>query len=192
MVPDTYLLVAPDKAANVLGTGITSSDMVRGLRRLNNNLAVPEPDAYGWYPGKAAGMTCLWYGEPSKPGSVKVCAFHLGEIPEFTQIAPGGDIIVKGWREIFRRVIDRTPIRQSSLERAFRVNLSRSGDINLCIQCTKEGVREPHNGGRRHLCDFHDPVAEAVETVVEEVLDERYLRKQGPRLAPKTTVIATV
>ena len=190
-LPNTYLLTCPDKDVNQLGTAMSSHDMVKGLRRLNPTIVVPEPNAYGWYPGKAAGMTCLWYGKPSCPGSKKVCAFHLGTIPEFTQIAPGGDIIVKGWREIFKRVIDRTPITATRLEREFRVSLSTTNDLTLCVQCMKEGIREVHNGGARGLCDMHDSVKDTVETMTDEVFDNRYTLKQGARKPPKTTVIAT-
>lgn len=187
--PSTYLLTCPDKAVNQLGQSMMSSDIIFGLRRINNNIVVPEPDESNWKPRKVHGMTALWYGKPRGEGSTLISGIHLGAVPEYTQIddtsGPSGEILMKGWREIFSRVIRRTPVTQIQIEREFHISLEVTGASNNCTQCAKEGIHEQQNGGKRGLCDMHDSVQETVETVTDEVLDNRYTLKQGQEGPPR-------
>lgn len=179
MLPKTYLMVSPDKD-DPLGRTISSSDLVRGLMEANPSFIIPTPDQFpGWYPGKAAGMTCIWLGMPSAPGSRKICGFHLGPVPEFTQIAPEGTILRRGWRAIFERVIKSGFVTKAKLERVFRVNLEYDGKAPWCQSCARKSmwVKAVAASG---LCQVHENARLSVKQRREVRGEEKYLiNKEG-------------
>lgn len=134
---------------------MSSDDLIKGLRRVNNNLVVPSPeDRYRTKMFK--GITALWLGAPLKKGSTKICAFHMGSIPEWTLLDADGMMITRGWRAVFWKVVNAGACRRASIEREFRVSLDHVTDTTLCKSCVREGERNTHNGGARKMCNFHD------------------------------------
>ena len=158
-IPLTPLLCAPSDADNVLGTTISGFDIVRGLRIVNPRICVPDSSTFASFPG----MTSLWLGEPWAKGSKYLGAFHLGAVPEFTQIGPDGKMIAKGWRSIFDRIIKNRLATQAAIERVFRINLDYAGTDSLCVRCAREGIRRDHDGGARKMCAIHNDVYAGVE-----------------------------
>lgn len=152
----TPLMVPPSGALATLGEGIHHTVLIKGLRRCNGTLTIPDPSTWvGWYPGRASGMTSIWWGQP--PLAPKICAFHLGEIPEFTQITPEGTLLRRGWRDIFKRVINIGAVSQHALERQFKVRLDTDGvDTKLCHKCRLDGQIVP--AGLDGLCASHHEV----------------------------------
>src|SRR3990167_7337475 len=155
MIPKTHLLVAPSTERDLIGRTIPSSELIRGLIKLNPSLFCPdikdEKHIEGW-----GGVTSLWLGQPDGGGR-PICGIKLGLIPEWTQIDERGVLITKGWRAIFDRVVKSGAVRQTQIEMAFNVTLGLGeADANLCLGCTREGRREPTNGGVRRMCDIHD------------------------------------
>jgi hypothetical protein len=155
MLPRTAVMCAPDRAFDQLGTGMPSSDLICGLKLLNSRVVIPLPEHYAeWYPGKRAGQTCIWLGPPGHPKSSKICAFHLGMIPEWTQIAPGAVMIARGWRSILDLCIRRRVASKAAIERVFRVNMDVGGKDTLCRICRKDGLRSPVDG-KADVCEAH-------------------------------------
>lgn len=155
--PRTPLLVAPDGEENLLGKSMLSDDLIRGLRKCNPSLVVPAPeDRYRTPTFK--GITTLWRGAPFQKGSTKICAFHLGAIPEWTQVDAEGRMITRGWRAIFEKVVRSGSSTRARIEHVFRVNLSESSNNALCVKCIRDGKREPHNNGKLRMCDLHENV----------------------------------
>lgn len=155
MIPKTHLLTAPSDAADLMGRCISSSDLIRGLIKLNGKLFCPdikdENHIEGWH-----GVTSIWLGEPGGNGR-PICGIKLGQIPEWTQIDDKGILVTKGWRAIFDRIIKSGALRIDQIETAFHVTLGLgAADTALCLGCIREGRREPTNGGARNLCDIHD------------------------------------
>lgn len=150
MIPKTYLLTAPD-LADGLGQSMLSTDLIRGLQIANSRIAVPAPTQalYG-----RSGHTAIWLGEPKKPGSKMICAFHAGAIPEWTQLAPDGVVIARGWRAILDRCINVGVASRARLEQIFRVNLEVEGRTADCPKCAREGKRVRANGAAG-MCDAH-------------------------------------
>jgi hypothetical protein len=106
-------------------------------------------------------VTTLWFGDqPGGPTAKKITAYTPGPIPEWTQIGPFGDIIAKGWRAIFYKVVRSGAATRAQIEKEFNVSLAVLGrERRLCPRCMREsGARRPTNGGARGLCDFHDDV----------------------------------
>ena len=156
------ILCAPANETNPFGAGMLSSDLIRGLKILNPNLVIPEPDSYReWYPGKDQGMTCIWIGAPSAPGSKKVCAMHLGMIPEWAQIGPDKVMIARGWRDILDRCIRCGVMTKAAAERVFKVDLTIDGYDTLCRTCRLDGLRSPADG-KSGLCLAHRGAQENV------------------------------
>ncbi len=160
--PRTPLLVAPEGADDLLGRTMLTLDLVRGLRQVNRKLSIPDAEDDLRTP-RFKGITTLWLGPPYAPGSKKICALHLGAIPEWTQLDANGMMITRGWRAIFEKVVRSGAGTRTRIERVFRVNLSESSDNVLCAKCVREGRRERHNGGARHMCDLHETVYARVE-----------------------------
>ena len=134
---------------------MSSDDLVRGLRRINNRLVVPDAqDKYRTNTFK--GITALYLGPPGQKGGKKICAFHLGSVPEWTLLDADGMMITRGWRAVFWKVIKSGAVRQASIEREFKVSLDYVTDTTLCKGCVREGSRNEHNGGVRKMCNFHD------------------------------------
>ena len=158
--PNTPLMSAPHDAVNPFGMEMTSADLIRGLQRINQNIRVPEPDHYAeWYPGKAAGMTCLWIGEPGAPGSKKIGAFHLGQIPEWTLFdGSAKQILRRGWRSIFVKCIKSRACSRLAIERTFRVSLEYAGMDGYCRACFREGSRVKATSDGMRLCNMHHEV----------------------------------
>jgi len=154
LLPRTKLLQAPGDLANTFGQGIHSDDLIRGLRKANLRISVPAPDVYGWYPGKAAGMTSIWLGPPSELLGRKICAFHLGMVPEFTQVDHEGEIIRRGWRSVMQKVMGIKAAPKARLERIFKVDLSIGESERACPKCRELGKYTPDVRGSGY-CDFH-------------------------------------
>ena len=147
--PRTPLLVAPPGESDLFGQTMLSTDLIRGLRRINPAIYVHQ---------QGPEHTGIWIGQPGVDGTKFVCAFHLGAVPEWTQIDPNGKLICKGWRAIFEKVVRHGAASQRALEREFRISLDDSGASNLCGKCVRVGHRERHNGGALRMCDTHESV----------------------------------
>ena len=168
MIPRAAVMCAPDRAFDQLGTGMPSTDLIRGIKMLNARVVIPEPDHYReWYPGKKSGQTCIWIGPPGLATSKKICAFHLGMIPEWTQIAPcnlctmlgtrcahAGTMMARGWRSILDLCIRRRVASRAAIERTFRVSMNIGGKDTLCRICRKDGLRSPVDG-KADVCEVH-------------------------------------
>ena len=149
----TYLLTAPSDAVDALGVTMMSSDLIKGLRNCNNNLTVPDPSVFPWYPGQANGHTSMWLGEPFK--GKKITVFRLGAIPEWTQLDPNGMIIERGWRSVLSKVIRSKAVTKASVERVFRLSMDIAGPDNCCPQCRREGLGFVTPNGKSGMCDTH-------------------------------------
>ncbi len=154
--PNTMLLGSPSVNDDPFGTPIISSDMVSGLRKINPDIYSQEQHTWGlWYPGKARGITTLWVAS-SDGTSRKISAYNYGAIPEFTQIGPHGDIIAKGWRAIFEKVVRCKAASRKAIEKKFRVNLELGDpDTVYCGKCRISGqfVKSENASG---LCYMHE------------------------------------
>lgn len=180
--PRTYMYVAPGGSTSRFGQSILSSTLIAGLQRLDSRLQIPMPSSIPhWYPGKDVGQTCIWLGEPSKPKSIKVCAFHLGAVPEYTQVAENGMIMARGWRSIFEQVMRRTAITRTALEREFRVRLEHDGTDGYCAKCAKVGHRVKADSAR-NLCSVHAAAQQAaVKSVAGRQMIRHILEKEAGR-----------
>lgn len=181
MIAKSYLLTAPAEASDLLGQTMTSGDIITKLKAINPEITVWEQYAEGlWWPGKDWAdtdwgvKTSLWIGPPGEETSQKITAINLGAVPEFTQIGPDGRTIVKGWRQIFEKVIKSGACSRISLERAFGVTLAYvEGTTLLCHACLRQGKRRRHNGGMLRLCKLHEQVVKACREYLAAV-------KEGP------------
>jgi hypothetical protein len=154
-IPRTPILCAPSNAISPLGTGMPSSDLIKGLRVLNPRIYIPMPEHYReWYPGQRAGQTCIWLGHPAAEGSDKICAFHLGMIPEWTQVGPDKVMIARGWRSILDLCIRRRVAAKRAVERVFNVRMDIDGKDGLCRICRKDGLKSPVDG-KADVCVAH-------------------------------------
>jgi hypothetical protein len=136
--------------------------MLRGLQKINPNIRAWDQHTWGlWWPGKARGISTLWIGDPGG-ANVKITAFNYGAIPEFTQLAPGGDIIAKGWRAIFEKVVRSKAATTLQLEKEFRINLELGDrDTVYCGRCRNFGqfVKSENASG---LCNMHQSIRKNV------------------------------
>ncbi len=159
--PATYLLGQPN-ISDPFGRAIMSSDLVRGLQSINPLIQAWEQHTPGvWYPGRARGISTLWLGDPGGANR-KITGFAYGAIPEFTQLGPHGDIITKGWRAIFQKVVRCKAASRKAIEIRFRVNLSLGDkDTVYCGRCRRDGqfVKSENMSG---LCNLHDAVQKDV------------------------------
>ena len=160
-IKGTYLLTAPSDAADALGQTMTSHDLVKGLRQCNNNLTIPDPSVFPWYPGQANGHTSLWLGEPFR--GRKITVFRLGAIPEWTQVDPRGIIIERGWRAVLIKAIRSRVVTKAQVERVFRISMDIVGYDNCCQQCRREGLGFVKANGVSGLCDTHDHAWKQIE-----------------------------
>lgn len=158
--PFNYLLAAPSEGDDALGHGMHHNDFMRRVRVCNPNLTIPDPSVHTWYPGKAAGQTAIWLGEPLK--GKKITTFHLGIIPEWTQIDPQGLIIRRGWRSVLQRLIARRCITKLAAERAFHITLDLGKPSDICQQCLREGRGRVPTKAASRLCDTHDKLTKQV------------------------------
>lgn len=164
---------------------MSSSDLIKGLKMCNRNVTVPEPAHYesmGWhYPGMKDGQTSIWLGRPptredaasvditlqmhqrrKRTHGRKVCAFHLGWVPEWTQLSPEGTVIRRGVRDILERFIKAGGASRQRVERIFKTYLDYDGDDGSCVKCRRRGKRVPYTSSHTKLCDF----CGAVETAL--------------------------
>ncbi len=181
--PGTYLYSAPSGISieAALGRAIPSHDLVKGLQRINPRIKAWQQYPAGvFYPGKnhedqkgnviAQGVTTLWIGdEPGGPRARKITAYTPGPIPEWTQIGPFGDLIAKGWRAIFAKVVRTGAATHRQIEREFKLSLTVDGkEKKLCPRCIREsGARRRNNGGARGLCTFHESVVVDAEAICQ-------------------------
>jgi len=129
----------------------------------------------------------MWIGEPGGV-SRKITAFCMGQIPEFTLLAPDGNIIIKGWRAIFERVIRIAGIKRIDIEKAFGVTLEAGEDDQTCQQCIRESGKIVKVKSKHLLCNFHLGVLRSVTQELDRRGEVKYQRKiQGK--APGESVI---
>lgn len=180
MLPKTYLLAAPIGMDDAFGRGMLHGDFVKKLKSCNHRIEIPLPESCPWwYPGKQAGMTSIWVGEPFKGTSKKICAFHLGMIPEFTQIDDQGNIMRRGWRAILSKVARSKAVSKTKLERVFNATLDYDGFDGACVRCRREGTIKrgsPKDG----LCNFHREIEMTSITAQEVKKEKQWLKQQSP------------
>ena len=155
-MPRTYILCAPSDATDPLGRVLTHIEILRRLRILNPLITAPlNANAL------AVAKTALWLGDPATPGNIPICAMPIGVVPEFTQIAPNGTLIARGWRSVLDRVIKRRAATRGQLERAFGYISEADGLDKNCVKCRKLGntVRATSHGG---LCNVHSDLMKQV------------------------------
>jgi hypothetical protein len=177
-IPKTPLFTAPaDSEPGAMGTAIDAHDIITKLRQLNPDIYVwqqfPE---HTWWPGKARGITCMWIGDPGGV-SRKITAFNMGPVPEFTQIDGDGNIIVKGWRAIFQRVIRTGAAKRHQIEQVFRVNLEVGENEPICDYCLRAHGRITKVANKERLCNFHLGSKRIVDNVLDEKGETDYKRK---------------
>lgn len=148
MRPNTYLVTPPAGEHNPFGESIHSADLIRGLRRCNNRLVATPPNPWG--------MVSLWLGPPNTHDGRKICSFNAGQLPEWTQVMPGGVVEMRGWRSVLEMVCKRGGVRQARLEREFRTTLGSTGHDGTCPQCRREGTINSARGGL--ACALHNNV----------------------------------
>lgn len=153
---------------------------------LNSRVCIPLPEQYReWYPGKAAGQTVLWLGQPAAPGSDKICAFHLGMIPEWTQVAPGGVMIARGWRSILDLCIRRRVASRRAVERVFKISMDIGGRDGFCRICRKDGLKSPVDG-KSDRCEAHRDAQRNLQQHRERKKEQVWKKEHppGPRRGP--------
>lgn len=167
-LPATPLMVAPPGLnRDPFGSAMSHSDLITGLRQINPQITEATPAASVWYPGKNF-MSCLWLGAPGGAGK-KISAFHYGPIPEFSQMNPDGSLMIKGWRQIFKKVIMSGAATQRQIEYKFKVTLETElGSGECCRECLKRGRQHRHDGGTLKLCKAHSSVVRAARSLLEK------------------------
>jgi hypothetical protein len=165
MIPKTYLLTAPAGESNPFGATIHSNDLIKGLRRCNNQIVATPVNPFG--------MQSLWLGPPNTPDGRKICALNAGPIPEWTQQMPGmrGMVEMRGWRSILETVWQRGAVRLARLEREFKISLGAYGGDDTCPQCRREGNIQSARGGL--ACALHNNVSVHVRAA-------KQMRKDAP------------
>jgi len=175
-VPDTYLLTVPDIKDDPFGRCISSTEMVRKLKKINPLiLCADQFSSDVWYPGKSLGGTCLWYGEIGGKKR-KICAIRHGPIPEWTQLDEKGEIITRGWRDLFKRVVKYGKVSQHDIESSFGVSLAIGEADTFCSWCRKGNkfVKATCASG---YCDMHDRVRLQVEHARQVKQENLYQRR---------------
>jgi hypothetical protein len=178
--PKTYLLTPPKGSEDLFGSAMSSHNMLTRLKRINPRIWVEENYPEGvWFPGKASGLTCMWYGEAqNKEHSKKITGFVPGMIPEYTQLNPNGHIMNLGWRRILEKVISSGACRRAHLENAFGITLDLHEETDgWCHDCLQAGKRIPSTGAHNR-CHFHTHLASMMERVREKKRDMRWLRRK--------------
>ena len=183
MLPMTDYHKAPAKETNPYGQGMHHAELMRRLKLISPNIQAPLPEHYpGWFPGKEHGLTCLWLGTPSSPTSKKICAFKLGTIPEFTITDKKGNLIHKGWRAIFAKLIRARVTTKRDLERVFAISLDRNkktGD-GTCLHCSRAGKTVRSAGGADGLCVVHSRIQKICAKAQEDRKEQRWLNSLSP------------
>lgn len=165
----TYLLTAPSNTDNPFGQTMTSTDLVKGLRRANPALSVPDPSLFEWYPLKSTGHTTLWLGEPFK--GKKITVFRLGAVPEWTQLDPNGLVIARGWRSVLSRAIRSGAVSKHRIEHIFKINMDVCEKDDACPQCRREGLGTILATCASGFCDTHDTAFKQIQRAKREKKD---------------------
>ena len=172
-LPETYLCQAPEGVENQLGRCLSSTQLVKMLKRCNPEIVVPTPEqvisqGFAFSSAHLEGQTSIWWGTPpvaseiersaTKPNkkALKITSIVLGPaIPEFTQFNPEEGLIEqKGWREVLRRVIMCGAATKEKVEKVFKVSLDYEGTERVCKACEKKGLRT-RGYGANCLCVDH-------------------------------------
>ena len=175
-VPDTYLLTVPDIKDDPFGRCISSTEMVMKLKKINPLIICADMfSSEIWYPGKSLGGTCLWYGEINGTKK-KIAAIRHGPIPEWTQLDDKGEVITRGWRDIFKRVVKYGAVRALDLEESFGVDLTTTEADSYCSWCRKGNkfVKATSSSG---YCDMHERVRMTVEKARQLKQEHLYQRR---------------
>jgi hypothetical protein len=183
MIPrETHFLVPPDgMETNPFGNSWPSSDLIKGLRRINNGLCIPDPSTWeAWWYGKEFDMTSVWVGEPLK--GRKVVSFHLGMVPEWTQATPEG-ILRRGWRSVLEKCIKQRVITRLQAEHEFKVSFDYSEESKkFCRTHLMDGERILTEGNASGLCDEHEIAQKHVEESREHRKESAWLQSQSNRM----------
>jgi hypothetical protein len=174
------MLTAPLDMKNAFGQGMHHRDLALKLLACNPAFEIPLPESCPWwYPGKKAGMTSIWIGEPFKPTSKKICAFHLGMLPEFTQIDDAGNIIRRGWRSILSKCIKSKAVTKRKVRTIFKTGVDYEGFDGACVRCRREGTLKrgsPKDG----LCELHRMMDDLSSRITEGKKEGKWLKEQSP------------
>ncbi len=175
-VPETYLLTVPDIKDDPFGRCFASTEILKKLKKINPLiLASDQFSSSIWYPGKSLGGFCLWYGEISGRKK-KICAMRHGPVPEWTQLDEKGEIITRGWRDVFKRVIKFGAVRALDIEKSFGINLEVSGEDSYCSWCRK-GNKFVKATSASGYCDMHERVRLQVEHARQVKQENLYQRR---------------
>ncbi len=175
-VPDTYLLTVPDIKDDPFGRCFASTEILRKLKKINPLiLASDQFSSSIWYPGKSLGGFCLWYGEINGIKK-KICAMRHGPVPEWTQLDEKGEIITRGWRDVFKRVVAYGAAKTLDIERAFGIHLEVSGRDTYCSWCRKSALRVKATVSSGY-CDMHERVRLQVERARQTKQEQSYQRR---------------
>jgi len=175
-VPDTYLLTVPDIKVDPFGRCISSTEMVRKLKKINPLILCADTfSSSTWYPGKSLGGTCLWYGGIGGTNR-KITAFRHGPIPEWTQLDEKGEIITRGWRDIFKRVVGSKSARALDIEKSFGIDLGVDGLDSFCSWCRKSNKKIKATSASGY-CDMHERVRLTVEKARQFKQERLYQRR---------------
>ncbi len=175
-VPDTYLLTVPDIKDDPFGRCFASTEILRKLKKINPLIMASDSFyASAWYPGKSLGGFCLWYGEINGRKK-KICAMRHGPVPEWTQLDDKGEIITKGWRDLFKRIAAFGAVRALDIERAFGIDLGIAGKDSYCSWCRKSAktVKATCSSG---YCDMHERVRLQVVKAAQVKTEKLYQRR---------------
>ena len=175
-VPDTYLLTVPDVKDDPFGRCISSTDIIRKLKKINPLILTWEEFSPGvWYPGRSLGITCLWYKHIGRRKH-KITGIRHGPVPEWTQLDEKGEIITKGWRRIFEKVIKIKAATKESIEQSFGVTLTTKAEDTLCKWCRRSGKTE-NSTSASGFCDMHERVRLQVEKSRQLKQEAKYQRR---------------
>jgi len=173
--PDTYLLTVPDIKDDPFGRCIASTEIVMGLKRINPLiLASDQFSSSIWYPGKSLGMFSLWNGKIG--GRKKIVTMRHGPVPEWTQLDDKGEMITRGWRDLFKRVVRSGVTRALDIEKAFGVDLGVDGEDSYCSWCRK-GNKFIKATSASGYCDMHERVRLQVEHARQVKQERLYQRR---------------
>lgn len=190
--PKNIMMVPPVGDPDPLGNGMHSRDLIKGLRDLNTNLCIPDPSIWtSWYDGKDWGMTSVWDGNPQQEGVQKIVSFHVGLVPEWTQVAPEGGIIRRGWRSVLDKCIRAGVVSRGAVERKFRVNLDYTKPSPACSTCLADGLTESTDNASG-LCDDHEIARDNALKAKQARKDAECLRSRStaPPTNPSRVVVA--
>ena len=99
-----------------------------------------------------------------------------GPVPEWTQLDEKGEIITRGWRDLFKKVVRSGVARALDIEKAFGVDLGVDGEDSHCSWCRKGNkfVKATSSSG---YCDMHERVRLQVEHARQVKQERLYQRR---------------